>query len=54
MKAVIQSYTLTHNEELNNTYVNNSESGKQTYTRLDIHPLPLSLLMIKHWSNASA
>ena len=54
IKAVVQFYTLTHNEELNCTYCNYSKSWNthtHTYTLLDIHPLSLSLHMPKHWSN---
>ena len=51
IKAVLGSYTLTHNEELNCTYLNNSKSwNTHTYTLLDTHTLFLNLHTLKHWS----
>ena len=54
IKAVVRSYTLTHNEEWNCTYLNNSKScNVYTYTFLDIRPRSLNLHTLKHCSNAN-
>ena len=52
IKAVVRSYTLTHKEELNYTYLNKSHET-QSRALLDIHPLSLSLRTLKDWSNAN-
>ena len=45
IKAVVRSYALTHNEELNFTYLSNSKSwNTHTYTLSDIHPLKVDVL----------
>ena len=56
IKAVVRSCTLTHNEELNFTYLNNSKSwNTYTYTLSDIHPLKLDVLKDRkiYWTQAS-
>ena len=54
IKAVVRAYTLTHNEELNCTFLNNWKSwNTHTYTLLDIHSLFLNGHTLKHWSNAN-
>ena len=52
IKTVVWSYSLTHNEELNRTFLNNSVMKRTpSYTLLDTHTLSLNLHTLKDWSN---
>ena len=63
IKAVVRTYTLTHKEELNCTYVNNSKPWNthahalldiHAHALLDIHPLSPNLHTLKEWSDTNA